>query len=1590
MLSAHFAPLSHATPPLLPILMMRSFFRLALGILAFAWGVSTLPAQRQMERLGRGLTAVRKTSSTAHVHVSWRLLGNDPEGIAFNLYRASNGAAPVKLNASPLVTTTDYTDTTPAFSGTLQYSVRPVVNAVEVPDTFAHPQSAPASLPTNPVARQYFPLPLQPTPDGAHDVKFCWVGDLDGDGEYDFVVDRHHASLSDQRQFLEAYHRNGTLLWRMNLGPNSTNHYNIEPGSSTISIGHGDNVTVYDMDGDGRAEVIVRTAHGVVLGNGTTITAANNTTQFLSIIHGLTGAELARVTVPNPYLADGPLQGHMGIAYFDGQRPSVLFEAKNRRDSAGGDNGFQGLTTCWDYRNGTLTQRWSYSASALGQHAPEGHQIRLGDPDNDGKDEILDIGYAIDDNGTQLYNMAEVVHGDRFHTADIDPDRPGLETYAIQQNNSSGLATYLFDPANGKYLKKWYASAVVDVGRGLAADIDPNHKGLEVFSTQGGIFNAKGSQIFSDRPFPPEAIWWDGNLSREFLATVGSTAESPAVGRFDPANPSVQSRIYTIYNQTAPGVYWAYGGRAQFWGDIMGDWREEIVCAANDNSELRIYTTTSAATNRLYTLMHNPQYRIQATTKGYVQASYVDYYLGDGMTVPQPPPMVDSKLSWRGGSGASTWDIGSTSSWLGSNGTNVSFAQGDSVRFDIGANHTTPVLLNGTLQPSLLTVYSPTAQTFDGTAGSLAGGMKLTKAGAGVLTISGTHPFTGATTIWDGGLMVNGAIPSSPITIWGGTWGGATAAGLTGGRLGGNGSVGQLVTLRYRGAITPGQGMGHAATLALGGGLTAQDGSYLAFDLSDDPTGTTKANDRIAITGNLALTGKVGLIIKTLNGALPAGNYTLLTYTGTLTGGVTNFEVDVPQGTPYTLTATGGAIRLTVPVTRAPASVVWRGSGSSWDLASSQNWLRGGIPDVFVAGDTVTFDTVGATQATANLTTFLPVAGLIVNGAVNYTLTGPGSLSGSGGITKNGNGILTVNTLNHYTGPTTLSGGTLAISSLGDAGAPSSIGAATASASNLVINGGILQLTGPQTNTNRGLTLGSSGGTLEVATATSSMQISGSLTGSGRLTKTGPGTLILAKANTYSGGTTLSAGTLYLSSALSNASGLGTGAVTFNGGTLTMANVQDSETAAWNLIVPLGSSGRLNADGRCSLTGTLTGGGTFNYYTPFIRTDLKGNWSAFTGTINVLSGADGGEMRVTNSFGYGNAAINLGEDAFIYYNNSSTLTLDIGELTGAATSGLGGGPTAGRTVTWRIGGRNTDATFPGTITNGTGPVALTKTGTGTFTLTGNNTYTGPTTVATGRLLLSGALAATPLTIAAAATLAGTGTTAGSVTCQGTLAPGLPTGLAAGTLTLGGGLILTSSAILPFDLGTTSDRIDVTGNLALGGTLNITAGAGFAAGTYPILTYTGSLTNLTGLGLGTLPAGYSASVDTATPGEVRLLVTRLPTAYETWQITHFGSTSLPSADPTADPDLDGTANHAEFRLGLDPRQSASTFVAQGILSSSGFTLSWPTAPGLVFQIRRTTQLTAPWTLLATLTGAGTYTDPTPSTPRAFYQVLLLPE
>jgi len=908
---------------------VKTFRVTAMLVLAVALiGVTTAHAQRQMERLGRGVVVLHSTTSQAYI--GWRLLATDPTDVGFNLYRSANGAAGVKLNSLPLTNTTDFVDSTANFTVSNAWYVVPVTNGVE-----GSPGAA-FGLAANPPVRQYLSWPLHAVTGGLYppyDVKFCWVGDLDGDGEYDYVVDRLSTTTGNVNEYLQAYKRDGTFLWQLDCGYNSTNQYNIEPGASAISIGHGDNVTVYDLDGDGKAEVLVRTAKGVVFGDGAVASGPDDTTQYLSVLDGLTGHELARATITNMWPADGPMNGHFGIMYCDGVHPSVLIHCENRNSSSA----FQRETMTYDYRNGQLTRRW-FHTPANGANESWGHQIRIVDVNHDGIEDMMNVGSALNGATGQPLFDTELVHGDRFHITDIDPDRPGLEMFSIQQLNPTLLATAFIDMSSGAIIKKWYSSVITDVGRGTTLDLDPAHRGLEFYSTQPGIFDSKGSQIFANSIWPPEALWWDADLGRELYDGAGSGAINPVINKYNPGNGNVD-RLFTMYNDGGVGgaytLHNAYGGRAAFWGDILGDWREELVITANDYSELRVYTTKIAATNRLYCLMQNPGYRDQSTCKGYYQASYVDYFLGYEMPPPPPPPVSDAKLVWRGDAG-NVWDAASTTNWrtnwfyVGNANTNPApFNPGDTVLFDTTGSNNTAIALAGSITPGDVRIHSPKNFTFDSSNGSLDGAMKLTKAGAGKLFFNGTNNYTGKTLVGEGLFVVNGALPNSPVTVRGGVW--------LDGRLGGNGVVGAPVVINEGAGVSPGQGTNSPGTLTIANNLTLIGRTLNDFDLSDDASGTVKTNDLLVVNGNLTLQGTNTIVIRKLNPTLPPGSvYPLINYSGTLTGSLNNLTVSGLTGIPFALTNSSGQIALIVKSFRLPATVSWTGgSGGNACGASS-------------------------------------------------------------------------------------------------------------------------------------------------------------------------------------------------------------------------------------------------------------------------------------------------------------------------------------------------------------------------------------------------------------------------------------------------------------------------------------------------------------------------------------------------------------------------------------------------------------------------------------------------------------------------------
>lgn len=618
-------------------------------IIALAALVASIaPAQRVMEKLGRGVVAMRSTES--QVYVGWRLLGTDPADVAFNLYRGD-----VKLNPAPLTKTTDFVDTTADFTKVNEYTVRAVVAGRE------QAPGKPFRLAANAPVGQYLAIPIQQppggtTPDGrayTYNANDASVGDLDGDGEYEIVLKWDPTNSKDNsfagysgNTILDAYRMDGTRLWRIDLGRN------IRAGA------HYTQFLVYDFDGDGKAEIAMKTADGAIDGKGKiigdpkadwvskeprTLGKVLAGPEYLTIFEGLTGAELKTIKyVPErgDISAWGGVGGNCGtdatgnrvdrflagVAYLDGVHPSMVFT-----------RGYYGrsVIAAFDWRNKELTSRWTFDSAAPGMEKFSGqgyHSLSIADVDGDGKDEVVFGSMVIDDDGKGLFSTG-FRHGDALHVGRFDPANPDLLVFGIHENNGqncpSSPGKALYNARTGEVL--WRKDEGVDIGRGLAADIDPRHPGAEFWGGPGGLFNVKGEAIGPAPRSVNFAVWWDADPLREILDGNWIAKWNWQTGTLD--------RLLT-----AEGCVSNNGSKSTpaLSADLFGDWREEVMWRTADNKQLRIYTTTIPATNRIYTLMHDPQYRLAVAWQnvGYNQPPHPSFYIGDGMKEPPPPKIT--------------------------------------------------------------------------------------------------------------------------------------------------------------------------------------------------------------------------------------------------------------------------------------------------------------------------------------------------------------------------------------------------------------------------------------------------------------------------------------------------------------------------------------------------------------------------------------------------------------------------------------------------------------------------------------------------------------------------------------------------------------------------------------------------------------------------------------------------------------------------------------------------------------------------------------------------------------------------------------
>ena len=568
------------------------------------------------EYLGRGVIAIRENPST--IAISWRYLSSDPMDESFDIYR--NGE---KVNRHPVKHATFFQD---IYKGTesVLYTVKAIKGGTE--SSYQLPADAPAG---------YLNIPLNrpeggTTPAGqsySYTPNDASIGDVDGDGEYEIILKWEPSNAHDNSHFgytgevyIDCYKLNGKHLWRINLGKN------IRAGA------HYTQFMVYDFDGDDKAEIIMKTADGTVDGTGKVIGDANadyrnkdgyilKGSEFLTVFDGLTGAAMTTVdyTPARGNVADwGDIYGNRCdrflacVAYLDGVHPSVVM-----------CRGYYTRTVlaAYDWNGKELKERWVFDSNNPGceDYAGQGnHNLRVGDVDGDGCDEIIYGSCAIDHDGKGLYST-KMGHGDAIHMTQFDPSRKGLQVWDCHENKRDG-STFR-DAATGEIL--FQIKDKTDVGRCMAADIDPTQPGVEMWSlASGGIRNVKGEVIKKDRVRGLScnmAVWWDGDLLRELL-------DKNIVSKYN-WEKGICERI-AIFEGTLSNN----GTKATpcLQGDIVGDWREEVLLRTADNTALRLYVSTIPTDYRFHTFLEDPVYRISIATQNvaYNQPTQPGFYFG--------------------------------------------------------------------------------------------------------------------------------------------------------------------------------------------------------------------------------------------------------------------------------------------------------------------------------------------------------------------------------------------------------------------------------------------------------------------------------------------------------------------------------------------------------------------------------------------------------------------------------------------------------------------------------------------------------------------------------------------------------------------------------------------------------------------------------------------------------------------------------------------------------------------------------------------------------------------------------------------------
>ena len=1214
------------------------------SILSLLLVLTTMPVfgQRMTDRLDRGLVAVK---TDAGVFCSWRILGEEYYDVTYNLYRDG-----VKVNAEPLKVS-NYVDA--AGSTASKYTVKAVVRGKEEEGT----------VKTAEVWAQHW---LEITPDHG-DLKSTYVpndaccADVDGDGELEILLkfdnlswaqtDYQKAGYEGEYFIIEVYKLNGQKLWWIDLGPNMADFQNNEQ-----------NIIAYDWDEDGRAEAVMRASDGTVIhmADGTTYEIGDATKnylaptsssqwfvhegqEFLVYMDGATGKPYQVMDYPLKRLEAGETDlnaawgdgyGHRSTKHFfgapclDGRKASIFLArgiyTRHKMVALDVDPVTHELTERWRWTNNTPGSSW------YGQGY---HNYAIADVDWDGRDEICFGSMVIDDNGHGL-STTGLGHGDAQHHGDFNPYIHGHEIYTCNEDRPDNCYR---DATTSKIYYRQTSSN--DDGRAMMGNFSNDYPGcLGRSGHDTAISSVTNEHIPEDIAFDVNfRIYWDGDLLEE---TFNGTGTRNSTGRiYKPGVGDLLKLEGSLTNNDTKAT-------PCYQGDILGDWREEVIMRTKDN-HIRIYTTTDVTPWRNYTLWHDHQYRNAMAWQmcGYNQPPHVSYFLGELEGITQAPPpltMTNRKVVNR--------DIADMETPLGRPHYLLAKAADVTVSVEDGCS------------PYILTVNTPSwVQGHDNndnittdyfthtlTGGAFTGDMRLVKQGDGKLVLPKvTETYTGPTDIWAGTLRFDGTMQGSPV------WLNRFAVLESDG-----GQFQKGIKMDYGSKLCPGEQGIETDTLALG------FGARIVFDVEVARADCVKANVLTIEKKDWQYGPRYAspvfeicrLVLPTIEVPYELEGKYLLVDANKIEGSVDDIVLEGLDGLKASLIQEDGKIYLNVEPLRQADDVRWDGGEyGSWDFAHTENFLLSdGTKGFFVTGDRVTFGDE-ATQKEVIIGGEVSPASLVFeNEEQDYTLTGMGIIIGGASLTKRGAGNLTILNTNRLSGGIVVEDGMLTVQAL--ANADGAEYGALGGVDNLISlrQGGTLAIDGAIVSSQK-LEIGEGGGSVQVNAGKSLTQNGAiSQTAKTSMEKNGGGTLTI--------GGTVKLDTLIVNQGTVQGSENGNGVhqypavIILNGGSLKDPDdIYSYSSNSAHVVVPEDMKAIWSLDARCDYKGKLTGQGELTVRVTSVRCNMQGDWSGFEGTLNFQNQKTGKYdplLQWNNSYGLGKATVkgdfeNNGKDVTI-------------------------------------------------------------------------------------------------------------------------------------------------------------------------------------------------------------------------------------------------------------------------------------------------------------------------------------------------------